>query len=176
MFYETLMGRHRIILLVLLSFVLPFLSYASIPEKNVPHLKKYIVKKYPGIPKQSVEKIALNANELSKKHNVDFSLVVAVIETESSFNPKAKYKGNVGLMQISYSTWKKHFGIERIDTLYKVEYNIDLGIRILKRYIKKNNGDVKRALRMYNGNANKSYVQKVFRHKERFESYRKAVG
>lgn len=176
MLCETLMVRHRIIVLVLLLLIMPMLSYGYVSEKNVPHLKRYIVKKYPGLSEQVVDKIATNVNKLAKKHEISFSLIVGLIEAESSFNPKARYKGNVGLMQISYSTWKKHFGIEHINHLYKIEYNIDLGLRILKRYLRKSNGDVKRALVRYNGGANKTYVQKVFRFKEKFESYRKSIG
>lgn len=141
-------------------------------KNNVPHLKRYIIEKYTKVPKKTAETIAVHADKLSKKHNVDFHLVVGIMETESSFNPSAKYKGNIGLMQVSYKSWKRPLGIKKATDLHNIEYNIDTGVKILKRCIVASKGDTRKALRMYNGNANKSFTKTVSKHIGSFENFR----
>jgi len=173
---KSKMLRHGLIFLVLLSFVSLHSVYTIANERNVSHLKKYITKKYPKISVKDAETISVKVSTLSKKHNVDFDLLVGLIETESSFNPKAKYKGNVGLMQVSYSVWKNHFAIPSVDKLHNIEYNVNTGIKILKGYMKSSGGNVKKALVRYNGNANSKFVQKVFRHKSKFEKFKSSLA
>jgi hypothetical protein len=77
-------------------------------------------------------------------------LVMALIQVESGFDPYAVSKsGSYGLMQINYPVWKNELNID-LQKIYKVEYNIDLGLKILSRYYRETEGDMVSALFLYN--------------------------
>ena len=67
--------------------------------------------------------------ELSQKHKVDPMLVLAVIQVESNFNPKAvgRSHGETGLMQLHPRYFPKTFDIEQ---------NLSLGIKHLAQKLK----------------------------------------
>jgi len=91
-------------------------------------------------------------------------LVLTIIKVESGFNPKAvSFRGAYGLMQVNLSVWKKELAIDK-KRIFDINYNIDLGLRILKRYLIETKGDLKRALHLYNNGYkynNTSYVKKI---------------
>ncbi len=91
-------------------------------------------------------------------------LVLGVIKVESNFNPAAvSYAGAYGLMQINLSVWKDELNIDR-SRIFDVDYNIDLGLRILKHYYVESQGNMKRALHLYNNGYlynNTKYVGQV---------------
>lgn len=67
--------------------------------------------------------------EKSRKHNIDFALVKAIIHVESSFNPYAvSERGARGLMQLLPETAKR----QGIHDIYDPAQNIEAGIRYLK--------------------------------------------
>jgi hypothetical protein len=77
-------------------------------------------------------------------------LVMALIQVESGFDPYAVSKsGSYGLMQVNYSIWKNELNID-LQKIYKVEYNIDLGLKILSRYYRETEGNMVTALFLYN--------------------------
>ena len=77
-------------------------------------------------------------------------LVMALIQVESGFDPYAVSKsGSYGLMQVNYSVWKNELNID-LQKIYKVEYNIDLGLKILSRYYRETEGNMVTALFLYN--------------------------
>ncbi len=77
-------------------------------------------------------------------------LVMALIQVESGFDPYAVSKsGSYGLMQVNYSIWKNEMNID-LQKIYKVEYNIDLGLKILSRYYRETEGNMVTALFLYN--------------------------
>ena len=93
-------------------------------------------------------RIAKAVEEASNKYSVDPNLILAVIQTESYFNPKCTSKaGAVGLMQIMPSNFN-HLGIK---DGYNIEENINGGTKLLREYIDKYNGDIEMALMAYNG-------------------------
>lgn len=88
-------------------------------------------------------------------------LILAVIETESNFDPYAiSVAGAIGLMQIM-KFWKDEIGRPN-DNLLHIETNLRYGCTILKFYLDKENGDLRRALGRYNGSlGSRKYPNKV---------------
>lgn len=91
-------------------------------------------------------------------------MVLGVIKVESNYEPTAvSHVGAYGLMQINLQVWKKALNIN-VHRIFDVEYNIDLGLKVLKHYYDETNGDIKRALHLYNNGYkynNTSYIGKV---------------
>ena len=86
----------------------------------------------------------------SKKHDFDPYLVMAIILVESNFNRHAVSKaGAYGLMQINYAVWKDELKIN-FRKITQVDYNIELGLIILKNYLRETSGDILQALILYN--------------------------
>jgi Transglycosylase SLT domain len=70
-----------------------------------------------------------------KKYNVDPKLIAAIVIVESRANPFAISEADsVGVMQIHLPTWGETADRENIN-LFKVEDNVELGVRILSGYI-----------------------------------------
>jgi soluble lytic murein transglycosylase-like protein len=88
-------------------------------------------------------------------------LILAVIETESNFDHYAiSVAGAIGLMQIM-PFWLDEIG-RPDDNLLHIETNLRYGCTILKFYLDKENGDLRRALGRYNGSLGKrKYPNKV---------------
>lgn len=90
-------------------------------------------------------------------------LVLALIEVESTFNRFAVSRaGAQGYMQVM-PFWKDEIGRPE-DNLTHPETNLSYGCRILQYYIKREGGDLHRALAAYNGSfGSRIYSDKVFR-------------
>ncbi len=88
-------------------------------------------------------------------------LVLAVIEVESNFDRYAvSVAGAIGLMQIM-PFWLDEIG-RPDDNLLHLDTNLRYGCTILKFYMEKENGDLRRALGRYNGSLGKrKYPNKV---------------
>ena len=88
-------------------------------------------------------------------------LVLAVIETESNFDHYAiSVAGAIGLMQIM-PFWLDEIGRPN-DNLLHIDTNLRYGCTILKFYLDKENGDLRRALGRYNGSlGRRKYPNKV---------------
>lgn len=100
----------------------------------------------------------------SSQYGFEPELVLGIVQVESNFNPSAvSYVGAVGLMQVNLPVWRNELSIDD-DRVFDVEYNIDLGLQILKRYYDEVNGNLKMALHLYNNGYkynNTSYADKV---------------
>ena len=90
-------------------------------------------------------------------------LVLAVIDVESNFDRFAiSSAGAQGLMQVM-PFWLKEIGKPR-DSLFNIRTNLRMGCTILKYYLKKEKGDLTRALARYNGSLGRyKYPNKVFK-------------
>lgn len=88
-------------------------------------------------------------------------LVLAVIEVESNFDRYAvSVAGALGLMQIM-PFWQEEIG-RPDDNLLHLDTNLRYGCTILKFYLDKEKGDLRRALGRYNGSLGKrKYPNKV---------------
>lgn len=88
-------------------------------------------------------------------------LILAVIETESNFDRYAiSVAGAIGLMQIM-PFWLNEIG-RPDDNLLHIDTNLRYGCTILRFYLDKENGDLRRALGRYNGSLGvRKYPNKV---------------
>ena len=116
-------------------------------------------KKFPDF--SEIVKIAYNRSKVFGFHP---NLVLAVIQVESAFNPLAiSAAGAYGLMQIHYAVWKDELKIDK-GRIFDIAYNIELGLHILKQYYDLSDGDIKRALFLYNNGYkynNTGYIARV---------------
>lgn len=103
-----------------------------------------------------------NNKELVDEYDIDMrALVVGVVEHESRFqgNVGEKYRG---LMQISTSKdVLKFLGVSK-DELYNEKTNIKCGVKMLRYYLEKNEGNVERALCMYGCGEGNSGKRKTY--------------
>ena len=106
----------------------------------------------------------------SRKYNIDSRLIASIMIVESRANPFAiSAADSIGIMQIHLPTWGNTADKEGIN-LFKVEDNVDFGVRILKDYVRQYG--LWDGVRRYNGwNADdpqsaqnvEEYVQKIQR-------------
>lgn len=95
-------------------------------------------------------KTAKTVFDKSREYGFNPYLVMAVIQVESAFDRFAvSTAGAYGLMQVNYSVWKDVYNID-FNRIYNAEYNVDLGLKILKRYYEKSGGNMLKALFRYN--------------------------
>ncbi len=88
-----------------------------------------------GVQVRQRTRIATAIVHTARNYNVDPKLIAAIIIVESSANPFAiSDKDSVGLMQIHLPTWSATVDRENLN-LFRVEDNVELGVRILKEYI-----------------------------------------
>jgi len=111
-------------------------------------------------PGERIEILKLVHLEASRA-NLAPELVLAVIEIESNFDHYAiSVAGAIGLMQIM-PFWLDEIG-RPDDNLLHIETNLRYGCTILKFYLDKEDGDLRRALGRYNGSLGKrKYPNKV---------------
>jgi soluble lytic murein transglycosylase-like protein len=84
---------------------------------------------------------------LCREHQMDFSLVKAVIKAESAFNPQAiSKKGARGLMQLMPDTAREL----SVDDPFDPYDNLQGGVRYLRQMLNIFNGDVTLAVAAYN--------------------------
>ena len=97
----------------------------------------------------------------AKRADIAPELVLAVIETESNFDHYAiSVAGAIGLMQIM-PFWLDEIG-RPDDNLLHIRTNLRYGCTILKFYLDKEDGDLRRALGRYNGSlGRRKYPNKV---------------
>lgn len=94
------------------------------------------------------ERIEMAIEKSSAQYGVDPNLVRAIIKAESNFDANAvSSAGAMGLMQLMPENCEA-LGVE--DPL-NIEQNIDGGVRHIKEYLDRYNGDVEMALMAYNG-------------------------
>ena len=104
------------------------------------------------------------AYQKARRYGFSPNLVLSVIQVESAFNPGGRVSaGAFGLMQVRYSVWKDELAIDK-NRIFDIDYNIDLGLRILKQFMTTSGGDMQRALFLYNNGYkynNGGYIAKV---------------
>jgi len=114
---------------------------------------------------QGTVKVQEDRETAPARQIIDDDLVIAIIQVESSGNPKAiSNKGAYGLMQIRWSVWKDELRKQGIakekKDLFDPRINIEAGKYILAHYMDKHDNDLRAALNSYSGGA-KRYYEKV---------------
>ena len=109
-------------------------------------------------------KITESVYKKSFQYGFDPELIWGIMQVESGSNPRAvSHRGAYGLMQVNFAVWKEELAIDR-KRIFDIDYNLDLGLQILKRYYLESDGDIKRALYLYNNGykyKNFSYIGRV---------------
>ncbi len=107
----------------------------EIVEKTVIFLKE----RKPGIPEDRIKVIANSVYEESRKYDLDYRLVLAIMKVESNFkNEAVSRRGARGLMQIKPSSAKiiaRESGVEvkGAKCLHEPEKNIKIGVSYLSK-------------------------------------------
>ena len=146
-----------------------------IKYKNI--LKDYEIYKFKAVALKNrypnFDKIVNTIYKKSKEYGFKPELILALVKVESGFDQYAiSPAGAYGLMQINYSVWKDYYKIDP-NKLFDIDYNIELGLKILKHYYDESGGNMEKALFRYNNGylyKNKSYVKKVV---SAFSNFRK---
>jgi soluble lytic murein transglycosylase-like protein len=90
-------------------------------------------------------------SELSKKHQVEFALIKAIIRAESGFNPLAvSRKGARGLMQLMPETALRM----NVSNIFNPRENVEGGVRYFKYLLSLFNNDLRLSLAAYNAGEN----------------------
>jgi len=122
-----------------------------------------------GVDKDRLPRVVRAIMASSNRHGVDPRLIASIVIVESGANPFAVSEADsVGIMQIHLGTWGLIADKENIN-LFKVEDNVDFGVRILRDYI--DESDIWEGVARYRGKTDApesqqaayEYVQKVQR-------------
>ena len=90
-------------------------------------------------------------SEFSKKYQVDFALIKAMIRAESGFNPFAtSRKGAKGLMQLMPETASRM----NVSNIFSPRENIEGGVRYFKYLLSLFDNDIRLSLAAYNAGEN----------------------
>ena len=148
-------------------------------ESNVPEISKEVIASHIArtwrVDAADVRRYVSLVWASAAAHKLDPVLVLAIIATESSFNPRARSSaGAEGLMQVHTRVHKdklKAHGGPR--AIFDPAVNIDVGSRILKRYLDRY-GRTQRALKAYVGAADlphdSGYAKKVLSRSAEFRA------
>jgi len=100
----------------------------------------------------------------SNEYGFKPELVYSLAKIESDLNPNAvSYRGAYGLMQVNLGVWKNELNIDS-RKIFDVDYNINTGLKILKKYSEITKGNMKKAVHLYNNGYrynNTAYVVRV---------------
>jgi len=146
--------------------VAPVLAHA----REIENLASVIARRY-RVSLEATRSLVGAAYRAGSRSGVDPLLIVAVIAVESRFNPIAQSDGGaMGLMQVI-----PHFHADKFDakagSVLDPETNIQLGVTVLKDYIKRG-GTETAGLQLYNGSfgdPSNSYATRVLAEKQRLQ-------
>lgn len=139
--------------------------------KDVDELNYYRFKQfYADLKDGEVSSMLKCVWKYSKINKLNPYLVLSIISVESNFNTNAvSPTGDYGLMQVHFSYWKIKYKLESPEELFDPDLNIKIGCEIFKGCLNDVNGDIAKALLIYNsGNkkyANMGYLQSFFNDK-----------
>ncbi|MGE0803688.1 MAG: transglycosylase SLT domain-containing protein [Lautropia sp.] len=120
-------------------------------------------------PPETARAIVRAAEQAGRRHGVEPTLLLAIVETESSFDVASRSGyGARGLMQVVPRHHPAEIAaIGGADRLHDIELGVEVGARILAAYLQRS-GDLPTALRRYSGGASR-YADKVLARQQAFE-------
>lgn len=117
--------------------ILPGAAYAAATPARDQASIETLLKQY-GVQEGKVSRVAQAIVHSSKKYRMDARLVASIVIVESGANPYAVSEADsMGIMQIHLKTWAEVVDREDVN-LFRVEDNVDFGVRILRSYIAAN--------------------------------------
>lgn len=137
-------------------------------EQKIKNISYYISARY-NLNEDKVDNIVRVSFEESEKHDIDPLLILSIVGVESMYDRFAKSKkGAIGLTQVMPRYHKSKISeIKKQDLdLFSVKGNITVGIKVIKEYLGLANGNVPKALQMYNGSTSdkkQRYSKKVLK-------------
>lgn len=138
-------------LFIFLMFI-PVVSYSNTFDTYV---NKHCIK---GCVSSS--NILKSSMEVASSMDLDFKMLLAIAKVESGYRVRAKNGSNVGLMQTHLRWHRSKFSSKNY---YDVKDNIKVGAIVYRDCLKKHKGNIRKALRCYNGGGDKLYVSKVMK-------------
>lgn len=96
-------------------------------------------------------------------HGFDPRIIAAQCFVESEFNIAAKNGTCMGMMQVDLKWWEIPLSLDK-NRMLELEYNLCAGLCVLQHYMRVSNGDIWRALHLYNNgykHNNLKYVKKI---------------
>lgn len=146
------------------------------PKLEIDAYTAYIEQTNPHVTHDVAYTIAETAYWAARDEGVDPSLVFAVMQTESTYNPNARNGGCYGLLQVGYQVHRRHvWRIEReygVKSILDPRVNIKVGVQLLGAYIDNAGGNVVRGLLHYNGALRwNTYPGKVLRTQKRIRDF-----
>ena len=174
---ETRPGIKRFIIIIFCTAIVLFVAVSNLYADIYTYTDHHGVRHFTNVPTSSKYKIYIKEKsspstntyvtdryddlitKASKKHEVSFFLLKALIKIESDFNPWAVSRvGAKGLMQIMPENIKAL----KIKDPFNPRENIMGGTRYLKQMIKRFNGKLSLALAAYNAGPNTvEYYKKI---------------
>jgi hypothetical protein len=124
-----------------------------------------------GVEPASGHRIVRAAREASVASKIPVTLLLAVMAVESEFDPAARNRNDLGLMQVNLRYHPQEArNLKNARELLKIDTNVKTGARILRRYMDEEAGKVYPALRRYNGLRKPNhYPERVLMAKTRFD-------
>jgi hypothetical protein len=112
-------------------------SLVPVPKSDGSAAVEQMLARY-GVDKERLTRVTQAIMASSLKYKVDPKLVASIVIIESRAEPFAVSEADsVGVMQIHLGTWAQIADTENIN-LFKIEDNVDFGVRILRDYIATN--------------------------------------
>lgn len=142
-------------------------------------LLNYIQERY-NVKKITAENIVAAVFRHSNDHQIEPALVLGIIDRESGFQMDAASPvGAVGLMQV-WPKWHQDKIKEAEGSnskLWEIDFNIQIGTKILREYLDQSNGRLTEALARYNGSLGKNngYPSRVLKSRDSYQPYIKPL-
>ena len=155
---------------------LPDSEYGPNPVLEIDAYTAYIQQTQPAVSATAARHIASVAYWEARRAGIQPSLVLAIMQIESTFNPNARNGGCFGLLQVNYRVhrqriWRAENAVG-VKTMLNPRVNIHVGVSLLKKYLDESNGNVTRGLLRYNGAVHwNPYPIKVLAAQRRIRNY-----
>ena len=103
-------------------------------QKRIKTIQTIIYKYNKNLDPLFVRNLSARIFVLAKKHEVEDSVILAILAHESQFDPSAKAKTSnaTGLGQIIPKYWKQKYNFETREDLLDWEFNLEVTVQIIK--------------------------------------------